>query len=175
MLKLFFLKFVAKINKKKKDFFKRTILVLWWGQSPVSSLQAALCCRPPAWRAGCRRPLQLPSVPPPSPTFPSPHPVPAFSLFIYCIEDLRPQIDLWDWFGPPPPFLASTPPSPYLGLSLKRLLINPPTSSVSQREKRWVKKDRPTQKERDRTGVGGSAMRGNGKTEERWDVSIIPA
>lgn len=112
---------------------------------------------------------------PPPTNRPLPHPVPAFSLFIYCIEDLRPQIDLWDWFGPPPPFLASTPPSPCLGLSLKRLLINPPTSSVSHREKRWVKKkDRQTQRDGERERESGSGREcDEGKRKNRGEMGCL--
>lgn len=93
------------------------------------------------WRSvqACRCPLHSLTLRPATAPHPAltltPLPISTFSLFIYCVEDLKPQIDLWDWFGntllPPPSFPSPPLPFPPLRLSLKRLLINPATSSVS--------------------------------------------
>lgn len=104
---------------------------------------------------------------------PLPHPVSTFSLFIYYVEDLQLQIDLWDWFGntllPPIRF----PPLPRL--SLKRLLINAATSSVSCRAK-WgvIPKDGGWERARER-GREKESNEGKWKTKEKWEASIIQA
>lgn len=110
----------------------------------------------------CGCPLQLNSVsclcPHPPLSLSLYHPASTFSLFIYCVEDLKLQIDLWDWFATPAPlssFFLS------LCLCLKRLLINPATSSVTRKGK----------SELNRRTDGES--NGGGGAKERWDASII--
>lgn len=115
------------------------------------------------WRSvqACRCPLHSLTLRPATAPHPAltltPLPISTFSLFIYCVEDLKPQIDLWDWFGntllPPPSFPSPPLPFPPLRLSLKRLLINPATSSVSCGEKK-KKKKRVKWKDGGREGEG---------------------
>lgn len=134
------------------------------------------------WRSvqACRCPLHSLTLRPATAPHPAltltPLPISTFSLFIYCVEDLKPQIDLWDWFGntllPPPSFPSPPLPFPPLRLSLKRLLINPATSSVSCGEK---KKRKASQMEGRREGGRERVMREKGKTKQRWEASIIPA
>lgn len=129
---------------------------MWLLADDCNPLLILLGCHNTALRSGgrsvqaCRCPLHSLTLRPATAPRPaltlSPLPISTFSLFIYCVEDLKPQIDLWDWFGntllPPPSFPSPPLPFPPLRLFLKRLLINPATSSVSCGAKKKKKKKR---------------------------------
>lgn len=81
--------------------------------------------------------------------------LPFLLVYLLCWRSQLPQIDLWDWFGPPPDPLPLLLPMPSLCLFLRRLLINPPPSSVSCRGKEVSGSEKDRKEEKSKKGGWG--------------------